>query len=77
MKNTEIYIDEYEMKTTIKLNKIIDATRKHVRTNFWNRKKEITFGQFCGTKRMMDLRSRFEAEVERIGVDYEFGDCIC
>ncbi len=76
MKNTEIYTDEYGMKTTQKLNKIIDAARKHVAIRFYNRKTDIMFSDFCAQKRMLDLRKRFDAEAERISVNYSFGDCL-
>ena len=78
MKNTEIYIDEYGTKTTKKLNKIIEAAQNHRDRNFRGYEVNgITFGDFCETKRMMNLRNRFNAEVERIGgVNYNFGDCM-
>ena len=77
MKNTEIYIDEYGTKTTKKLNKIIDAAQKHRNRSFRGYEVNgITFGDFCDTKRMRDLRNRFDIEVERIGEDYNFGDCM-
>ncbi len=78
MKNTEIYINEYGTKTTKKLNKIIEAAQNHRDRNFRGYEVNgITFGDFCDTKRMNNLRNRFNAEVERIGgVNYNFGDCL-
>ena len=76
MKDTDIYVNEWGTKSTKKLDKIIDASRKHVEKYFYNRKTPIMFGDFCENKRMLDLRARFEAEAERIGVDYTFGDCL-
>ena len=78
MKNTEIYINEFGIKTTKKLDNIIIAAQNHVRRSFKGYEVNgITFGDFCNTKRMMNLRNRFEIEVERIGgVNYIFGDCM-
>ena len=79
MKSTQIYINQYGVKTTKKLDKIIEAAKNHRDRNFKGYEVNgIPFSQFwCDTKRMRDLRNRFEIEVERIGgVDYTFGDCM-
>jgi len=64
------------MITTNKLNNLIDAARKHVTNNFYSQTKEIMFADFCNTKEMMDFRRRFEAETDRIAVDYQF-ETVC
>ena len=65
---------EYGVKTSKKLDRIIAAAQDHTRRSFNGNKM---FADFLGTKRMTDLRNRFEAEVDRIGgVDYTFGDCL-
>ena len=78
MKNTEIYTNEYGTKTTKKLDKIIIAAQNHTRKNFKGYEENgIPFSQFGDTKRMLDLRNRFEMEAERIGgLNYNFGDCL-
>ena len=74
MKSTQIYINQYGVKTTKKLDKIIEAAQNHTRRNFNGNKM---FCDFLETKRMVDLITRFEVEVDRMGgVDYTFGDCI-
>jgi len=74
MKSTQIYINQYGVKTTKKLDRIILAAQNHTRRNFNGNKM---FCDFLETKRMMDLRNRFEVEVERIGgLPYNFGDCM-
>ena len=74
MKSTQIYINQYGVKTTNKLDRIILAAQNHTRRNFNGNKM---FCDFLETKRMIDLRNRFEVEVERIGgVPYSFGDCL-
>ena len=74
MKNTQIYINQYGVKTTKKLDRIILSAQNHTRRNFNGNKM---FCDFLETKRMMDLRNRFEVEVERIGgVPYNFSDCL-
>ena len=73
MKSTQIYINQYGVKTTKKLDRIILAAQNHTRRNFNGNKM---FCDFLETKRMRDLRNRFDIEVERIGEDYNFGDCM-
>jgi hypothetical protein len=78
MKNTEIYTDKYGNISTLKLDKIIDAARNHISKNFRGyHVNGITFGDFLQTKRMRDLKNRFEIEVNRIGANYTFGDATC
>ena len=68
------YINKYEVKTSKKLDRIISAAQNHTRKNFNGNKM---FCDFLQTKRMIDLSTRFELEVENIGgVDYTFGDCL-
>jgi hypothetical protein len=73
-----MYINEYGIKTSKKLDRIVRAATNHTRRNFKGYEVNgITFGDFCNTKRMLDLRNRFDIEVERIGgIDYTFGDCL-
>tara|TARA_R110001632_G_scaffold163003_1_gene281472 strand:- start:258 stop:497 length:240 start_codon:yes stop_codon:yes gene_type:complete len=76
MRATDIYIKENGTKSTKKLDKIILAISNNVRKNFKGYEVNgIPFSQFSDTKRMQDLRNRFEIEVERIGgVPFTFGD---
>jgi len=68
------YTNEFGVKTSKKLDRIIAAAQNHTRKNFNGNKM---FCDFLETKRMVDLSTRFEAEVENIGgVDYTFGDCL-
>jgi len=68
------YINEYGVKTSKKLDRIILAAQNHTRRNFNGNKM---FCDFLETKRMVDLSTRFDAEAENIGgVDYTFGDCL-
>ena len=76
MTNTEIYTNKYGMITTNKLNKIIDAARKHTARNFNEFSGKKKFCDFLDTKRMRDLANRFQIECDRIKVNYEFGDCL-
>lgn len=69
-----MYINEYGIKTSKKLDRIIAAAQNHTARSY---KGRVMFCDFLNTKRMRDLRSRFEMEVENIGgVDYTFGDCL-
>jgi|SaaInlV_120m_DNA_3_1039746.scaffolds.fasta_scaffold10057_2 hypothetical protein len=68
------YTNEYGVKTSKNLDKIILAAQNHTKRSY---KGNVMFCDFLGTKRMQDLRSRFEAEAEAIGgVEYNFGDCL-
>lgn len=65
------YINQYGLKTSKKLDKIISAACDYVDNTrgSWEFKNN--------TKKMQKLRDRFDKEVERIGgVNYTFGDCI-
>ena len=78
MKNTDIYFNDYGTRTTKKLDKIILAAQNHTRRSFKGYEENgIPFSQFSDTKRMLNLRNRFEMEAERIGgLTYNFGDCL-
>ena len=68
------YINEYGVKTSKKLDRIILSAQNHTKRSY---KGNVMFCDFLGTKRMQDLNRRFEAEAEAIGgVDYSFGDCL-
>ena len=68
------YINQFGVKTSKKLDRIIKAAQNHTYRSYKGNKM---FCDFLGTKRMSDLRTRFEAEAENIGgVDYTFGDCL-
>lgn len=65
------YINQYGLKTSKKLDKIISDACDYVDNTrgSWEFKNN--------TKKMQKLRDRFDKEVERIGgVNYTFGDCI-
>jgi len=69
-----MYINEYGVKTSKKLDRIIKAAQNHTARSY---KGNVMFCDFLGTKRMQDLRNRFEVEAEAIGgVEYNFGDCL-
>lgn len=68
------YINEFGVKTSKKLNRIIESAQNHTKRSY---KGNVMFCDFLGTKRMMELNNRFNAEVDAIGgVDYSFGDCL-
>lgn len=68
------YTNEFGVKTSKKLDRIITAAQNHTRRNFNGNKM---FCDFLQTKRMLDLNRRFQEEVENIGgVNYTFGDCL-
>ena len=68
------YTNEYGVKTSKKLDRIILAAQNHTRRSY---RGNVMFCDFLGTKRMLDLNRRFQEEVDRIGgVDYTFGDCL-
>lgn len=69
-----MYINEYGVKTSKKLDRIIKAAQNHTARSY---KGNVMFCDFLGTKRMLELRYRFQTEAEAIsGVDYTFGDCL-
>lgn len=68
------YINEYGVKTSKKLDRIITSAQNHTRRSY---KGNVNFCDFLNTKRMRELSLRFDTEVENIGgVDYTFGDCL-
>ncbi len=69
-----MYINEYGVKTSKKLDRIITAAQNHTRRSY---RGNVMFCDFLNTKRMRELNCRFNAEVKAIGgVDYTFGDCL-
>jgi hypothetical protein len=69
-----MYINKYGVKTSKKIDRIIAAAQNHTARSY---KGNVLFCDFLATKRMLDLRNRFELEVKNIGgVDYTFGDCL-
>ena len=67
----DYYIDKNGVKTSKKLDKIIDEARHYfyVTRGAWEFKNN--------TKKMFKLRQRFEKEAKIIGgINYNFGDCI-
>jgi ribosomal protein L31 len=67
----DYYTDKNGVKSSKKLDKIIDEARHYfyVTRGSWKFKNN--------TKKMFKLRQRFEKEVKRIGgVNYNFGDCL-
>ncbi len=68
------YINEYGVKTSKKLDRIIKSAQNHTARSY---KGNVMFCDFLETKRMSELSARFESEVNNIGgVDYSFGDCL-
>ena len=68
---TKFYINQYGVKTSDKLQSIINAASEYLyggkgyNSSKWE------------TKKMSDFRTKFEKEVQSIGgVDYTFGDCL-
>ena len=65
------YINQYGVKTSEKLEKIITQSRDYLYGGKGYNKSKWE------TKKMLSLRLRFEKEAERIGgVDYTFGDIL-
>jgi hypothetical protein len=72
MKNN-YYINQYGVKTSKKLDTIIDKAWEYLNTQSLNKSRSYKMQ----TKKIYDLRIRFEKEVEKIGgVDYTFGDTL-
>ena len=68
------YTNKYGIKTSKKLDVIIDKAWEYMNTQSMNK----SWSQKMATKKMQTLRNRFEKEVENIGgVDYTFGDVLC
>ena len=67
------YINQYGVKTSKKLDIIIDKAWSYIYRESMNNKYEYK----VQTKKWSKLYNRFEIEAERIGgVDYYLGDCI-
>lgn len=67
------YINQYGMKTSKKLDVIIDKAWNYIYRESMNNKYEYK----VRTKKWIKLIDRFNIEAERIGgVDYYLGDCI-
>lgn len=70
---TKYYINQYGVKTSKKLDKIVE-----VAYNYMYNGSNKSWSDKLNTKKIADLRFKFEKEVEAIGgVDYEFGDTLC
>jgi len=73
LENMEAYINKYGVKTSKKLDKIVNLA-----WDYMNNGDKKTWSEKMATKKMQTLRDRFEKEVKNIGgVDYTFGDSLC